>query len=252
MTRGAASPEKARPADDTTRRRRFRPLRSRWLRWPRFRTRRSRILLTLVLAALLVGLGPYTLLRATTASARHRHAVAVPQAPVAVVLGAGVDGNLQPSWALARRIDSAVELYRQGKVRALLMSGDNSRWGYDEPAAMRDAAVRQGVPSSAVVLDYAGFDTYSSCYRARHVFGLTRITLVSQDFHLARAIWICRRLGLRAQGLAAADADPVVTAGWKQREVAASVLAVLDVVRRRRPTFPGPREHSLDGVAAAG
>jgi vancomycin permeability regulator SanA len=239
MTKGAASPTKARPTGGTNKRRRLR------LRWPRLRT-----LLVLTLVGLFVGLGPYTLLRTSTAAARHRQAAEVPTAPVAVVLGAGVDGNLQPSWALARRIDSAVELYKLGKVRALLMSGDNSRWGYDEPAAMRDAAVKQGVPSSAVVLDYAGFDTYSTCYRARHAFGLTRITLVSQDFHLARAIWICQRLGVAAEGLAAADADGPTTAGWKQREVAASVLAVLDVVRGRRPVFPGPREHSLDGLLA--
>lgn len=236
----------ARSADDATtrprRRRRF------------LRTRRSRIRFALAVLAvgLVVGLGPYTLLRTTTSDARHRDVAAVPAAPVAVVLGAGVDGQGQLSWALARRIDAAVELYRRGQVKALLMSGDNSRFGYDEPTAMRDAAVRAGVPMSAVVLDYAGFDTYSTCYRARHVFGLSRITLVSQDFHLARAIWICDRLGVQAQGYAAADADPAVTAAWKQREVLASVRAVADVVLARSPTFPGPREHSLDGVAAAG
>lgn len=209
-------------------------------------------MISLVIVVLGVGLAPYAVVRSSTSGARHRSAAAVPSAPVALVLGAGVDSGGQPSWALARRIDAAVELYRRGAVRALLMSGDNSRWGYDEPSAMRDAAVRAGVPSSAIVLDYAGFDTYSSCYRARHVFGLSRIAVVSQDFHLARAIWLCRRLGVEAEGLAAADADAAVTAGWKRREVAASLLAVIDVACGRRPTFPGPREHSLDGVNAAG
>jgi vancomycin permeability regulator SanA len=204
--------------------------------------------LGLVTVMLGVGLGPYALLRSSTSGARHRSVAAVPPAPVALVLGAGVDGRGQLSWALDRRVDAAVELYRRGAVRALLMSGDNSRWGYDEPSAMRDAAVRAGVPSSAIVLDYAGFDTYSSCYRARHAFGLSRVTLVSQDFHLARAIWLCRRIGVQAEGFAAADAHPAVTAGWKRREVAASLLAVVDVARGRRPRFPGPREHSLDGV----
>jgi vancomycin permeability regulator SanA len=208
--------------------------------------------LSLVTGMLGVGLGPYALVRSSTSAARHRSAAAVPPAPVALVLGAGVDGAGQLSWALARRVDAAVELYRRGTVRALLMSGDNSRWGYDEPSAMRDAAVRAGVPSSAIVLDHAGFDTYSSCYRARHAFGLSRVTVVSQDFHLARAIWLCRSLGVEADGFAAADADAAVTAGWKRREVAASLLAVVDVARGRHPTFPGPREHSLDGVNTAG
>jgi vancomycin permeability regulator SanA len=210
------------------------------------------VALGLSVAAALLGLGPYSLMRVTTSQDRYHDPTAVPAAPVALVLGAGVDGRGQLSWVLARRIDAAVSLYRLGRVRALLMSGDNSRHGYDEPSAMRDAAVSAGVPRAAIVLDYAGFDTYSSCYRARHVFGLSGVTLVSQDFHLSRAIWLCRRMGISAAGLAAADADPSATSAWELREVPASFVAVLDVARGRRPVFAGPRDHSLDPVAAGG
>ena len=193
-------------------------------------------------------------MQSTTSGDRHRDPAEVPVAPVALVLGAGVDGEGGLSSALARRIDAAVTLYRYGKVRALLMSGDNSRSGYDEPSAMREAAVRAGVPPTAIVLDYAGFDTFSSCYRARHVFGLNRITVVSQDFHLGRAIWLCRRLEVEAEGFVAADdpADAAATSAWKRREVPACSLAAADIVRRRTPAFSGPREHTLDAVSAGG
>jgi vancomycin permeability regulator SanA len=210
------------------------------------------VILSLVLVAAVISIGPYALVQLSTSSHRHRDPAALRRAPVALVLGAGVDGAGQLSWALARRVDAAVELYRRGQVQALLMSGDNSRFGYDEPSAMREAAVQAGIPRSAIVLDYAGFDTYSSCFRAHQVFGLAKVTLVSQEFHLSRAIWLCHQLGVDADGFAAADADGPTTNGWRMREVPASVLAVVDVLRRRDPIFPGPRDHSLDAVVATG
>lgn len=127
------------------------------------------------------------------------------------------------------------------------MSGDHSRVDHDEVTAMAAAAEAAGVPASAIVADHAGFDTYSSCYRARSVWGLDRVIVVSQGFHLPRAVWLCQQLGLDADGVAAGDAGHRSTAGYGAlREVLAVDKAVLDVVRHRSPRFPGPPEHAFD------
>ena len=119
-----------------------------------------------------------------------------PAAPVAIVFGAGVrtDGRLSPM--LRDRMDTAITLYQAGKVRKLLVSGDNRFVEYNEPAAMYDYAVARGVPPDDVVRDYAGRRTYDTCYRANAIFGVTDALLVTQRFHLPRALFTCRNLGL--------------------------------------------------------
>ena len=103
------------------------------------------------------------------------------------------------------------------------------------------------MPASAIVTDHAGFDTYSSCYRARSVWGLDRVIVVSQSFHLARAVWLCTRLGLDVDGVAAGDAGHTSTAAYGQlREMLALDKALLDVARHRSPRFPGPPEGAFD------
>ncbi|GGL16190.1 SanA/YdcF family protein [Planomonospora parontospora] len=178
----------------------------------------------------------------------------VPQAPVALVLGAAVHGG-HPSPMLARRLDIAAELYRAGRVRALLLSGDNGRRGYDEPTAMRDYLLARGVPGRALVLDYAGFDTWDSCVRARDVFGATRLTVVTQVFHLPRAVALCRAAGLEASGAGDDSARrwASTTYAYAAREFGAAAKGFLDaVVLRSEPVFPGPRETTLDAALRAG
>lgn len=105
----------------------------------------------------------------------------VPSAPVALVFGAGLGNRGRPSPLLAERLDTAVELYRAGKVQKVLLSGDNSvRW-HDETQAMRRYTMDRGVPSEAVLKDFAGFSTYDSCFRAKAVFGVNRAILVTQS-----------------------------------------------------------------------
>lgn len=219
----------------------------------RARRRRRPVLLgALVIAATLGVFGPPLAVRWAVAGDVHHDVAAVEPAPVAIVLGAGVDGAGRPSPFLAQRIDVAAQLYRTGRVRALLMSGDNSRSDYDEVGSMAAEAQRLGVPAAAIVTDHAGFDTYSSCYRARSVWGIERAVVVSQPFHLPRAVWVCGQLGVQAQGAATASTYPGATRqGWV-REIPAINKAVLDVWRDRTPTFPGPREHTLDAVNSAG
>ncbi|MET8159003.1 ElyC/SanA/YdcF family protein [Sphaerisporangium sp. NPDC005289] len=177
----------------------------------------------------------------------------VPAAPVGLVLGAGLYGH-SPTPMLATRLDSAARLLRVGKVRALLLSGDNSRPGYDEPSVMRDYLVARGVPAGVLVLDYAGFDTWDSCVRARRVFGVRALTVVTQDFHLPRAVALCRAAGLDAFGVGddSAARFPAQTYVYAVREFGATAKGFLDaVVLRSPPVFPGPRETSLDRVLGA-
>ncbi|WP_369379168.1 vancomycin high temperature exclusion protein [Streptomyces sp. cg36] len=174
----------------------------------------------------------------------------VAQAPasgVAVVFGAGLWRG-EPSPYLAHRLDAAVELYRAGKVRAVLVTGDNGRAEYDEPDAMRTYLVRHGVPDRQVVSDFAGFDTWDSCVRARKVFGVERAVLVSQGFHIRRAVALCEAAGVDSYGVAV---DAVHDATWyygAAREVLAAGKAVADAVLTPDPRFLGPKE---PGVARA-
>lgn len=167
----------------------------------------------------------------------------VPERPVAIVFGARVYDSGAVSPVLDRRIQAGVELYRAGKVRKLLMTGDNGRVEYDEVTAMKRRAVELGVPARDVVRDFAGFRTYDSCYRARHVFGVERAVLVTQEFHLDRALFLARRMGIEAVGYVAEPGLPdVVIQSQERREVPARLAAALDSLTRRSPRFLGRRE----------
>ncbi|WP_422769549.1 SanA/YdcF family protein [Plantactinospora sp. WMMC1484] len=168
----------------------------------------------------------------------------VPAAPVALVLGAQVYPDGTPSPFLAARLSLARELLGAGKVRAILVSGDHGRWEYDEPGAMRRWLVERGVPDRKVVQDHAGFDTYDSCSRARRVFGVDRAIVVTQSFHIDRAVAVCRRVGVDAVGVGDESVRRFERA-WRWggfRERFAAVKAVVDVVSGRDPVFLGPAE----------
>ncbi len=155
-------------------------------------------------AGLCALVAPPVYVAAVTRPYRYADPAQVPGQRVALVLGAGVV-NGAPTPALAERLRGAAELYRRGRVRKLLMSGDNSRKDYNEVAAMRRYAMQLGVPAEDITLDYAGFSTYESCYRARDIFGVTQVVLVTQHYHLPRAVYICRQLGIEAVGLGTAE-----------------------------------------------
>ena len=173
------------------------------------------------------------------------------RAPVAIVLGAAVDADGRPSPWLAHRLDTAAELYTSGRVEAILVSGDNRRAGYDEPTVMRSYLLSRGIPDQAIALDYAGFDTYDTCVRARRIFGIERALLVTQDFHEPRAVAICRAVGVDVEGIgdSRARSDRIGwTVSWT-RERAAAIKAVADVVSRRDPTL-GRQETSVNEAIA--
>ncbi len=127
----------------------------------------------------------------------------LPEQPVAIVFGAGYWPSGALSLILQERLDAAIELYATGRVEKLLFSGDNRVVDYNEPARMREYALDQGVPDEDIVLDYAGRRTYDTCYRAREIFGVRKAILVTQRYHLPRALETCRGLGLDVVGFSA-------------------------------------------------
>ncbi len=129
-----------------------------------------------------------------------RGAADVPAAPVAVVFGALLDGD-RPSYFLATRLDLAANLLARGKVSFILVSGNDNGRGYDEPGAMLRYLVGHGVPARRVLSDHAGFDTWDTCARAHDVFGVDRAILVTQTFHVARAVTLCRANGVDGWGV---------------------------------------------------
>lgn len=171
----------------------------------------------------------------------------------ALVLGAGVADDGTPSWVLHDRLAEGLALYRAGRVKRIVVSGDHGRPDYDEPNAMRSWLEARGVPPSAIFMDHAGFDTYSSVWRAKHVFGASRLVIVTQRFHLPRALWVARSLGMEAEG-AAADRRLYRGAAWFEvREVISRTKAFVDVAGGRRPRHVGPRiSLEQDGRVTAG
>ncbi|KUP98442.1 hypothetical protein AC529_01455 [Thermobifida cellulosilytica TB100] len=207
-----------------------------------------------VVAVLLAVAAPVPLvwLRATTAQYRY-FPEEVPYRPVALVLGAGITSDGKPTRLLERRLELAAELYHAGRVEAVLVSGDNSLEHYNETDAMYDYLVGVGVPGAKVARDYAGFSTWESCVRAREVFGVQEATVVTQTFHLPRAVALCRAAGLDAVGVgdpAWDDRAPAMAYGHV-REAPAAVKALFDMVVRPDPTFLGPRETTVDEALAA-
>lgn len=191
----------------------------------RFRRRVLRALLIVFALVLAVPIGAR--LAVNRAASGRIHSVSdVPACRVAMVLGARVlpDGRLSP--LLRDRCDLAIELYKSGKVKKLLMTGDNRFKHYNEPERMREYAIAKGVPAEDVVADYAGRRTFDSMYRAKHIFGLDRLIVVTQDFHAPRAIYLARAVGVEAYGV---SAPTYYVFKNDVREYLACVSAVLDV-----------------------
>jgi SanA protein len=154
-----------------------------------------------------------------------------PTRRVAIVFGAGLRRDGSPTAILRDRVETAADLYFAGKVEKLLMSGDNSTLGYNEPESMRQYAISLGVPEEAVALDFAGRRTYDTCYRAKAVFEVNDVVLVTQKFHLPRAIYICNALGVEAVGVEANTrrfwSSSLLI--WNTRELLATAGAFIDL-----------------------
>ncbi|WP_283170112.1 SanA/YdcF family protein [Curtanaerobium respiraculi] len=155
-----------------------------------------------------------------------------------MVLGASVQPDGQPSTILADRIDVAVELYRAGVAPKIVMSGDNLNYNtYDEVGNMKAYAVAQGVPSEDVFCDHAGLNTYDSMYRAFHVFQVNRMAIVTQTYHLYRALYDADRFGITCIGIAADRHEYTKQAQFSMREVFARASDMGKVITNENATI---------------
>jgi vancomycin permeability regulator SanA len=154
-------------------------------------------------------------------------------AEAALVLGAKVGDDGLPSVFLQERVDLGVDLYERGIVDVIVMSGATRPDGYDEPATMRDLALAQGVPEEAIILDRKGVDTFASCVNAAGPLGFNSVVVVSQEFHVARATWLCQQAGLQAEGAYPPIGRRAGTVTGNIRELGADWKAVLNVFTGR-------------------
>ena len=193
---------------------------------------RAVVRLTLTLSLLsLIGLLLPRLVTAVYAAAHIFPTDQAPARPVAIVFGAGLTKDGYPTAVLRDRVETAAQLYFSGKTEKLLMSGDNRVVEYNEPEAMRQYALDLGVPDEAIVLDYAGRRTYDTCYRASAIFQVQSAILVTQSFHLPRALFLCNSFGVKSNGVAANNIyfRKISRLIWNARELFATTQAVWDV-----------------------
>ena len=196
-------------------------------------------------AALLIPLIMITARLATALYAlpRTNSAETTPGKRVAIVFGAGLWRDGSPTPVLRDRVETAANLYFAGRVEKLLMSGDNRFVDYNEPAAMHTYATSLGIPDDDIILDYAGRRTYDTCYRAKHIFGVQDAILVTQAFHLPRAIYTCNKLGVRAIGVQAENRiyRRRSLLYWNMREIIATSVAFWEVhISRPLPVLGNP------------
>ena len=189
-----------------------------------------KLLLAFAAVGLLVLIVP-RLITTIYSSTRTYTVESAPKGRIAIVFGAGLTRDGQPTLILRDRVRTGVQLYLSGKIQKLLMSGDNQDVTHDEPGAMRDYAVSLGVPADDIVLDNSGDRTYDTCYRAKAIFGLDSALLVTQQFHLPRALFLCNMLGVQAVGVNANNYRywPPLMLIWNIREQLATVGAFWDV-----------------------
>jgi SanA protein len=168
----------------------------------------------------------------------YKNVADVPLKPAAIVFGAGIQ-----TMEAHDRVATAAALYKSGKVLKLLMTGDNGHANYNEPAAMKQDAIAMGVPGSDITLDYAGFRTYDSLYRARDIFEVRQAVLVTQRYHLPRAMYLAQKLGLDVVGVDAGMRSYGIWQIWYNlREIGAAINAWFDILIERKSKYLGKKE----------
>ncbi len=168
------------------------------------------------------------------------NAQTAPKADAVIVLGAFVNKNGLPSPILKDRLEHGYELYVQGKAKKILVSGDHGTQNYDEVNAMKNYLLKKGVPSSDIFMDHAGFNTYDSMYRAKEIFGINKLLVSTQSFHMNRALYIARSIGVEAYGYPSEDKTVYNMDYLQMRESFAKIKAFIDTdVLKRKPKYLG-------------
>lgn len=193
-------------------------------------------------AGLSIAAAAYFTVELSSKSDRYNSVSEIPYNRVALLLGTNPIGrNGKMNYYFKYRIDACVELYEAKKISKVLISGDNHIKEYDEPQAMKDALVARGIPASDIVLDYAGFRTLDSVVRSKMVFGQERLTVISQGFHNARALYLASHYGIEAVGYDAKDIKRTKTYLFfgVGREALARTKMFLDIIFNKQPKFLG-------------
>ena len=193
------------------------------------RKKRRKVTLLIFLLLIIILVGAPRVIMVHGSQKRTFDTESVPADKAAIVFGAGLMVDGSPTAVLKDRVATATDLYNSGKINKILMSGDNRYLNYNEPGAMKAYALELGIPEDDIVLDYAGRRTYDTCYRAKEIFQLSSAILVTQQFHLPRALYTCNALGLESVGVTA-DLRPYRDTGyWSIREIIASLVAFVQV-----------------------
>jgi SanA protein len=198
-----------------------------------------------ILLLALIGVNIYV--KSETEDLIYHSVTDVPTEDVVIIFGAGIR-NDRPSKYLKDRLDKGIELYNAGKINKILLSGDNGEDEHDELTVMKLYCREQGVDTTKIFLDYAGFDTYSTMYRAKKLFKIKSAILVSQEYHLNRGIYIGNELGLKSVGLSANTGQYRNYNYVRFREWFSIFKSVIDVARGREPHFLG-NEIDINGVS---
>ena len=172
--------------------------------------------------------------RSTVQKDIYKNADKIPQHEFGIVLGAGILSNGTPGTFLKQRLNDAVTLYEKGKIKKILLSGDNGQSSYDEISVMNNYLVSKGVPQQIIFGDYAGFDTYSTMYRAQHVFGIKSATVITQKFHLPRSVFLSKQNGMKTSGFSTSSRG---NRKYFFREWLATVKSFFDISVNRKPKF---------------
>ena len=207
-------------------------------------TAKSLLLLAVVLVSL--GLLPKFILEVVYQDQIHE-VEGAPEGRVAIVFGAGLYRNGRPSPVLVDRVTAAVRLYQDGKVDALLMTGATRPPNYNEPVAMRQLALDMGVPDEAILMDEMGVRTFESCRRARETFGIQEALLVSQRYHLPRALVLCQSMGMQVQAVSSDLRYYRAYPFWEFREIPATLRALWDIVSNS-PAVEQPVEFPVPAI----
>lgn len=219
-------------AENTTHHR-FDFLRKTWVRW---------VIVVFIFGAIAMSIAP-----AYAVNSTRKDIYNVRDAPardVAIIFGAGLESPGKPSNFLQSRLLTGVQLYKTGRAKVLVVSGDNRKVHYDEPTAMRDFLISEAVPARAIVSDYAGFNTYDTCNRAKRIFGISAATLVTHSYHLPRAVMTCNAAGVQSIGTRA-DRSPVFPRNYLAREYLSINKAVIEITTHADPTVLGGKETAV-------
>lgn len=215
--------------------------------WPlRFVWNQKWLLLNLCLVAAAILIAVSEGVRQSTSNLRYdadsTPLQSMPKRDVALVFGAGVLPDHTPSEYLRNRVKTAADLYKAGKVTTIVVSGDNRTSHYDEPTVMKQYAEQLGVKPGDVVADFAGYNTYDTCYRANHIFQVRNAVVITQGYHLPRAVMTCRHLGIDTIGLAAEHEGRDWTVAYVAREHLSTAKATVQLYLKPAPAVLGKAE----------